>query len=1212
MNAIAQKCRPKHQVLVLKCYPRTTKGAVDVKPNSSELSYLLYYATSRRSKIQKVGSFLEKKTASDVWRLRIGYALPPPLACCRTRPFRTVTAKLETEHRVILEALIEKNPKDLPLFAQSVLKILDNILRSNDITMVESSIPTFEAFCAHHDTSSLLVDRAYLKQYESIVRQYASLASTRAVPGKAHPSKPVAMRWRNTGLEAIKCVASSDVLSSVSARQYEIIVPMILENLWTDNEDFLEVLLQRVQMEEKVDSDKLLRRRTSVATVRTAEGATGDTNPIALSGTAMDVDKLAEEDIGVLAMQCLKQLFVAPNRAQVRFSTVYLLRFIEERVIQEETLVKTDNNTGRDGGWAVKMFGLIAQWAPVQDRFMILVTTLDTMLRMPLTDETLPQHIVLTAMIGSLLRSDVNLIGLSVMDVLIGLIQHMRRLVQMPGAPIVSRGNGTAFGPQEPKSPTTEAAETVAAQRKELLGRIQQAIGDLATHVYYADQISDMISAILLRLRPGRSNNTGNSSPHGEKAEDPNASTTNSIGGHHGESLFSLTVAKTAALKAIKAILLVANPKTKITGNMSLSRNRVPIQVWEGTQWLLRDHDGSVRKAYTDAIVTWLDRETTGKDLQARDETAMNSRSAYKNGREVPSTSMARRVVSSASNREKVSIPRSHFLALLHLAVYDNAIQYVDYETDVVLLHVLLAKLVSRLGVNAVRYGLPMIFQLQEAIQEVETPLAKVRVGSLVHGYFWAVIDKFDIDGSVVGRAINNEVVRRRSKHFWVEGIHVPPPLIELVGTPGMLRPQPKMPLNEIESEALLPFDDRISLVEAVCHSYQDQPRSPPHSPATSPGRTFTHPILSSTLSAIPALDAADHELPNSFREQMLMEWSRDAVMVATQAGSKSASLNGSKTGTTGTNMNRLTINSNMLNGGHAGSPFGSQHNLRPASQPVGGNLAPGGGGGGASKLRKSSVRSGISPAPSSSYAGGNGGGGFVTSVDQLKMALSGHLQPPPSMGGRGGGTARPGAGGGDDDASSSDSMVSYDAAPSELSFNPPAQQQQQQQQGHPVTPATPVRTRSVSRERRASSPGGPLDSHPTHDSADESPGPANGDQKPAAAAAEGAVAIPPVPPLPSDYAREQQQTPPVAAQDHAYASSPPQHQQPPRTSAGKRSLRSRGGESIVAGSFGDEGPAMDLASLLRGIDSRGGGGGGMGESQQQAYLGGGAKRPPY
>lgn len=91
MNAIQQRCRPKHQVLVLKCYPRTTKGAVDVKPNSSELSYLLFYATSRRTKIQKVAGFLEKKTASDVWRLRIGYVplplslSPTPTRVCRQR-----------------------------------------------------------------------------------------------------------------------------------------------------------------------------------------------------------------------------------------------------------------------------------------------------------------------------------------------------------------------------------------------------------------------------------------------------------------------------------------------------------------------------------------------------------------------------------------------------------------------------------------------------------------------------------------------------------------------------------------------------------------------------------------------------------------------------------------------------------------------------------------------------------------------------------------------------------------------------------------------------------------------------------------------------------------------------------------------------------------------------------------------------------------------
>ena len=73
MNAVRQSLRPKHQVLVLKCYPKLGRNNQEARPNSSELSYLLYYASTRRSKLQKVGQFLEKRTASDVWRGRTGF-----------------------------------------------------------------------------------------------------------------------------------------------------------------------------------------------------------------------------------------------------------------------------------------------------------------------------------------------------------------------------------------------------------------------------------------------------------------------------------------------------------------------------------------------------------------------------------------------------------------------------------------------------------------------------------------------------------------------------------------------------------------------------------------------------------------------------------------------------------------------------------------------------------------------------------------------------------------------------------------------------------------------------------------------------------------------------------------------------------------------------------------------------------------------------------
>ncbi|KAI1141202.1 hypothetical protein F5Y05DRAFT_411053 [Hypoxylon sp. FL0543] len=1103
MNAIQQKCRPKHQVLVLKCYPRTTKGAVDVKPNSSELSYLLFYATSRRSKIQKVGQFLEKKTASDVWRVRIG----------------NVQVTLQ-----ILAALIEKAPKDLPLFAQNVLKILDLVLRSNDITMVEASLPTFQTFCEHHDVSSLFADQAYLHQYEQVVRAYAGFASTRKVPGKGQPSKPVALRWRNAGLEAIKSIAESDTLSSVAGRQLDVIVPMILENLWTDNDEFLDILLQRVQMEEKVDSNGLLRHRTSISTVRTADTG-GDANPIAISGTSVDIDKLAEEDIGVMAMQCLKQIFVIPNRAQINGATTALLRFIRERVQQKEVVVAQTKDDGGDHGWAIKIFEFITRWAPVQDRYVIMITTTDALLRTSPSDENVAEQIVLTAIIGSLLSSDINLIGLSVMDVLLGLIQHMKRVLKHSGSSRGSAGSGTGSGDEQPSS-IVDPSQQISAPFRELLSRIQKCIGHLATHVYYADQISDMVSSILLRLKPHPS--AANSTPAEKTDALPGASTGNfSDDQSHLDSFFALDLAKTMALQAIKSILLVANPETKVSGNVSLTRNKVPIQVWEGTHWLLRDPDGQVRKAYVDALTTWLDRETTKSDLGARDD--MSQKPSRANNREIPPASVARRAVSSASNREKpAKVPRSRFLQLLHLAIYDNALQFIEYETDIALLHVLLTKLVNKLGVNAARFGVPMIFRLQEDILDVETPMAKVHLGCLCHGYFWALSEHFEFEATPVGRAIHNEIVRRRSKQFWIEHVHVPTPPLEVLGTPGTARSQSKMATHEIESEALLPFDDRLAMVDCICVNYKQRTISPPASPATSPSRVFSHPILSSTLSTIPLADD-EQKLPEKFREEMLAEWNRESAVNALQAESKSASLNGSKTGTTTTRGNHLTVNGLTANGHPPSRPesaYARQTTLRPvshASQAAG--------------LRNASIQSHGSGKSASSR-------GFVASVDQLKSVLSGDPVRPATFQ-----TPR-------EDDDSSDSMASYDFTPSELSFNPnPAD-------GIDAHDAALARSRSKSRERKASGDsGGPLTSHPTE---------ADGEDN---------EEVPPVPPLPASIVGKspspEVKLAKVSSQDHA-------------NKTPKRNVRSRGGDSILSNSFANAGAAsMDLQAMLKGIDSK-------------------------
>jgi hypothetical protein len=1126
--------------------------------------------------VQKVGAFLEKKTASDVWRARIGYVSTAQRAetddigktngSILMMIYRNVQVTLQ-----ILAALIEKAPRDLPLFAPYVLKILNIILRSRDITMVESSIPTFEAFCEHHDGASLAADQEYLHQYEEIVRIYASFASTRPPPTKPPTSAPVAMRWRSVGLQAIKSVASSEALASLAGRQLDVVVPILLENLWTDNEDFINLLEHRAQLEEKIDTEKLLRRRTSIATVRTVETAT-EANALALSGTTADADKVAEEDIGVLALQCLKQIFMVNNRSQIHGATIATLKFIADRVAQGESVIEPTPRAGTYRGWATRIFEITARWTPVQDRYVILVTAMDTLIRSTLGEENLQQQLVLVTMIDSLLKSDINLIGLSVMDVLLGLIQHVLRVLQLGGAlPHAQQNDGSENATDVSGNPSPAASVGAIAEmatvptdlRRELLARLQNCIGDLATHVYYADQISDMVSAILLRLKPSPLSSIPNTA---SAIENPNTTTSAlaSVGDltedPNTDGFFSFDTAKVKALEAIKSVLLVASHRKSMTGAGSLARNRVPVRVWEGTQWLLRDADGRVRKAYVDALLTWLDQEMTKSDLRIFDE---KPKGLTKTTRDDSTTNLSKRAVSNVSHRDKPPKPsRTTFLQLLHLAVYENALQYVDSESDIVLLHLLLANLIENLGVNAVKSGLPMIFRLQEDILEVETPLAKIRVGSLCHGYFWTLSEKFDFDSSPTGRAIHNEIHRRRSKMFWVDRIRLPPIALDQIGTPGQATPQQALPIEEVESESLRPFDDRFQMVKLISLSYAETLAASQASPPTSPGRVFSHPILGSSD---PAAEG-DLTVPDNIKEQMMSEWSKESVIAVAQEGSKTVSLNGSRSGTNATgHRNFLAVNGNMNNGGtNSGtqSPQGRHpthtHNSRPNSTYGLGGL------GALQTLRKGS---GQSPSPASESSRNS-----VTRVDQLKRVLSGQQNPLP-------GTR---AGIAHSDASS-ESMVSYDFSASEVSFH------HGMETGPPMERSAslrePERPRSKSRDRVAAAGehSRPLSSHPVLIKTDQN-------VLPEPVKEEDLDAVPPVPPLPSSLVGEG-----TAAQDHAVPENIRKGRSVRRSEKGK-------GDRYQSSSWGEAagGPVADLESLLNGIEAGG------------ADTKGNVGRPPY
>ncbi|CAO3675593.1 unnamed protein product [Rhizopus stolonifer] len=124
----------KHATLINNCYPEK-EG--ENKPRSSELSYLVFYASSRPVKLTKVGLYLEKKVERDASRGR--------------KQNNHVTLD-------IMKALIQSCHRDLNLFSKYVAKIIEIVLETNDIELVDHACQVFVVFTEYHDGSTLGVD----------------------------------------------------------------------------------------------------------------------------------------------------------------------------------------------------------------------------------------------------------------------------------------------------------------------------------------------------------------------------------------------------------------------------------------------------------------------------------------------------------------------------------------------------------------------------------------------------------------------------------------------------------------------------------------------------------------------------------------------------------------------------------------------------------------------------------------------------------------------------------------------------------------------------------------------------------------------------------------------------------------------------------------------------------------------------------------------
>ncbi|ODQ82604.1 hypothetical protein BABINDRAFT_164375 [Babjeviella inositovora NRRL Y-12698] len=239
--------KSKHQKLILQCYPPGKD--TDKKPNALELSYLLYYATTRRVKLEKVGRYLEKKTLHDIARGHAG------------------NAQVSLN---IIATLIDKCADNLSVFALNVTVVLRAVCGANDVALCARAVPVFGEFCEKLDEDMLSGDRAFVSNFEQLAAAFLGLGSR---------SGPQQAEWQALSLDAARCLAGSAfVARRYAAKTVDTAIHLVLEELARTHSDDA---LARLQSRADVDGHA---RRQSVRSIPTMEAVPEDKSLAALKG----------------------------------------------------------------------------------------------------------------------------------------------------------------------------------------------------------------------------------------------------------------------------------------------------------------------------------------------------------------------------------------------------------------------------------------------------------------------------------------------------------------------------------------------------------------------------------------------------------------------------------------------------------------------------------------------------------------------------------------------------------------------------------------------------------------------------------------------------------------------------------------------------------------------------------------------------------------
>lgn len=365
---------------------------------------------------------------------------------------------------------------------------------------------------------------------------------------------PNELQWKLVGIQAANSItASVAILTPVGMGHMDKIIPLLLTCLSLDDNGAGLLMLN--------------------SQITTAESRRENRRMSIQINTAIPKDLTTEQQLLYTSMQALRHFFETTSIGLIRGATANITSFI------------LANNS--PPVWSTTLLETVTSCAPVQVRFSVLVELVDQLTSILVSN--IPHQMVVTRLISSLLSASVNMIGLSVIDILRSLLHSQLSILRSADSNSIKPGTATF----------------------QLINALKDCTAALASHVYYAAQISDMISEILARCEyRGKMLGIGSGSvtPMGyvSHRRDQEGLLGNNL---KSESSSINVIFLVNSLETIYSILSVS--AVRVGG---VEKSELSISCWDGTQSLLNHDNLSVRVAYGRALVLFFESDNSALD----------------------------------------------------------------------------------------------------------------------------------------------------------------------------------------------------------------------------------------------------------------------------------------------------------------------------------------------------------------------------------------------------------------------------------------------------------------------------------------------------------------------------------------------------------------------------------------------------------------------